>query len=80
MGLVRNLKLFRAVERFKHDARIDKGDMKKLIPSFVTLSLTAISLFSPAIQGAVSTHPTLALILGGVYAIAKGLAPSPLTK
>lgn len=52
--------------------------MVKFIPSFVTLALTAASLFAPQIQAFVTAHPSAAAGLAGVYALIKGLLPSPI--
>ena len=51
--------------------------MKKWVPTIVTLALTMVGVFSTQIQAALSAHPTWGLAIAGVYAILKGLAPSP---
>ena len=54
--------------------------MTKWIPTATTLILTIISANSDAIQTYISHHPQVAVILAAVYAIVKGLCPSPVTK
>jgi len=51
--------------------------MKKWVPTIVTLALTMIGMFDGPIKVALSAHPALGLAIAGVYAILKGLAPSP---
>lgn len=51
--------------------------MKKWVPTIVTLALTMIGMFDGPIKAALSAHPTWGLAIAGVYAIVKGLAPSP---
>ena len=51
--------------------------MKKWIPTIVTLVLTIAGMLTPQIQAALAHHPEYAMLVAGVYAILKGLAPSP---
>jgi hypothetical protein len=77
--MLRDVKLLRAVNRF--DSELTQGgtiNMTKFIPSVVTLVLTAASLFSTEIQTFVAGHATIATVIAGVYALIKGLLPSPL--
>ena len=80
MGMIRNLKLLRAVDKFTNEVRKEKGDMKKIIPSLVTLTATAVSLFSPEIQAYIGGHAAVATVVAGIYALIKGLLPSPVAK
>jgi hypothetical protein len=54
--------------------------MTKWVPTIVTLLLTIAGMFAAPIQAALSAHPTIGLLLGGIYAIIKGLLPSPVTQ
>lgn len=76
MGLVRDLKLLRAVDKFIDDVKKGKN-MVAWIPSFVTLALTIAGLFNAPIQSFISSHPTAGIAIGGIYAVLKGLLPSP---
>jgi len=52
--------------------------MKKWIPTIVTLVAMLVGALTPQIQEALKHHPEAALLIGGIYAILKGLAPSPI--
>lgn len=54
--------------------------MKKWLPALVTLVVTVVGALVEPIQAAIVAHPSVAVIVGGVYAIAKLLVPSPLGK
>lgn len=54
--------------------------MTKWLPTIVTLIVTLIGVFTPQVEAFVSAHPAVAALLAGVYAIVKGLLPSPVTK
>lgn len=47
-------------------------------PTALTIGLGALATLTPEIQQAVSQHPNVALGLGTLYAILKGIMPSPL--
>lgn len=47
------------------------------IPTVVTAILGVVAAFSPQIQDVLSAHPAISVVLGAVYAIIKGLLPSP---
>ena len=53
--------------------------MTKWIPTVVTLLGTIISVMTPAILNYEKVHPQVVLILAGIYAIIKGLLPSPVS-
>ena len=48
-----------------------------LLPSILAAVGSIAGLFSGTISGYVSAHPTLAMVLGGIYAIFAHLMPSP---
>jgi hypothetical protein len=52
--------------------------MKKWIPTFLTLGLTAAGAFTPQIQHYIANHPTAGLLVAGLWAVLKGVLPSPL--
>lgn len=80
MGMLRNLKLLRAVDRAGSEISQAKGDMKKIIPSLVTLAATAVTLFTPELQALLVAHPAAATVFAGIYALIKGLLPSPIAQ
>lgn len=71
---LREIRLVLALRKFEKEIKV-----KKLIPSLVTLGLTVIALFDPQIQDYVVGHPQVAAGLAGLYALLKGLMPSPVT-
>lgn len=52
--------------------------MKKWIPTVVTAVLAAIGVLTPQIQALLAAHPSVGILLGAVYAVVKGLLPSPI--
>lgn len=49
----------------------------KWIPTIVTVILALAGALTPQISAFVTAHPEAATILAGVYAVIKGLMPSP---
>lgn len=47
------------------------------LPSIIGAVSAVAGLFSADLQGLVAAHPTLALVLGGIYSIFSHLMPSP---
>lgn len=52
-------------------------NIKKWFPTLLTIGLTAITAFVPGAQHFWSNHPEASALVAGVYAVAKGLLPSP---
>jgi hypothetical protein len=52
--------------------------MQKWLPTIVTMIVTGLGLLTGVIQAAYAAHPDLALVVTGLYAIIKGLLPSPI--
>ena len=50
------------------------------LPTAITAFLGILAAFSEPIQGFISAHPMAGVVLGAVYAIVKGLLPSPVAK
>jgi hypothetical protein len=50
---------------------------KKWIPVLITVGGTIISMLTPAIQHFWSTHPETTVLIAGIWAVVKGLLPSP---
>jgi len=53
------------------------GSYTKWLPTVITLVLTLIGILTPAIQHYLSAHPAASTVLVGIYALIKGLLPSP---
>lgn len=51
--------------------------MKKWLPSLISLGTMALTVFTPAIQSSISSHPTLSAVLAGIFAIVTHILPSP---
>lgn len=76
MNPIKLIKLLSAYHKFEES--VEKDPMKWL-PSVITLCVTAVGLFQPDLQSYVGTHPQVAVAVGGIYAIVKGLLPSPVS-
>ena len=50
-----------------------------LLPSLIGILGSVAGMFSSTATGYVSAHPTLALVLGGLYSIFAHLMPSPVS-
>jgi hypothetical protein len=55
------------------------GTFKSWIPIFVTIAGTVVGAVTPAVERYWSSHPTTTIVIAGVWAILKGLFPSPIT-
>ena len=51
--------------------------MTKWIPIAVTILLALVGALTPQINAYVAAHPAAAMVIAGVYAVLKGLMPSP---
>lgn len=49
----------------------------KWLHSLGTIGLAVLTVLTPTIQGAISSHPTLSVVLAGIWAIFGHLLPSP---
>ncbi len=71
------IKLIEAWERFRAAAKQSGGNMGKLATPTVAFATTIAAIFHPQIQDFITTHPTLAVIVGGIATIAATFAPQP---
>jgi len=52
--------------------------MSKWWHTLATIGAIALTAFTPALQGILATHPTVSVILLGVWSILGHILPSPL--
>lgn len=57
-----------------------KGEPRmKWIPSVITCAASLAAIYHDPLTKWIGSHPQAAVVVAGIYALAKGLAPSPLT-
>lgn len=54
------------------------NSFKSWIPILITIGTAVVAAVTPNIQHFWSAHPTVTVVLAGVWAVIKGLLPSPL--
>lgn len=53
--------------------------MKKWFPSIFAAAASLFTIFTPIIQGAVASHPAIAVVLASIYAVIAHIMPSPVS-